>query len=93
MEYLKKCVLEILSESCSLDSTPKYHFSFIFQVRTLFVSGLPLDIKPRELYLLFRPFKVPFLSEIAKGNKKCVGELHGGSLEEEMKCLRRYPIK
>lgn len=35
---------------------------FIFQVRTLFVSGLPLDIKPRELYLLFRPFKVPFLS-------------------------------
>lgn len=30
----------------------------LFQVRTLFVSGLPLDIKPRELYLLFRPFKV-----------------------------------
>lgn len=28
------------------------------QVRTLFVSGLPVDIKPRELYLLFRPFKV-----------------------------------
>uniref|UniRef100_A0A0E9WIR8 RRM domain-containing protein n=1 Tax=Anguilla anguilla TaxID=7936 RepID=A0A0E9WIR8_ANGAN len=28
------------------------------EVRTLFVSGLPLDIKPRELYLLFRPFKV-----------------------------------
>uniref|UniRef100_A0A673JWI5 RNA binding protein, mRNA processing factor n=1 Tax=Sinocyclocheilus rhinocerous TaxID=307959 RepID=A0A673JWI5_9TELE len=27
------------------------------QVRTLFVSGLPLDIKPRELYLLFRPFQ------------------------------------
>ncbi|KAJ6653492.1 hypothetical protein lerEdw1_009164 [Lerista edwardsae] len=27
-------------------------------VRTLFVSGLPLDIKPRELYLLFRPFKI-----------------------------------
>uniref|UniRef100_U3IAR3 RNA binding protein, mRNA processing factor 2 n=1 Tax=Anas platyrhynchos platyrhynchos TaxID=8840 RepID=U3IAR3_ANAPP len=27
-------------------------------VRTLFVSGLPVDIKPRELYLLFRPFKV-----------------------------------
>uniref|UniRef100_A0A8B9J9E9 RNA binding protein, mRNA processing factor n=1 Tax=Astyanax mexicanus TaxID=7994 RepID=A0A8B9J9E9_ASTMX len=27
------------------------------RVRTLFVSGLPLDIKPRELYLLFRPFK------------------------------------
>ena len=28
------------------------------EVRTLFVSGLPVDIKPRELYLLFRPFKV-----------------------------------
>ncbi|XP_043536543.1 RNA-binding protein with multiple splicing 2 isoform X2 [Chiloscyllium plagiosum] len=27
------------------------------RVRTLFVSGLPMDIKPRELYLLFRPFK------------------------------------
>ncbi|XP_016114785.1 RNA-binding protein with multiple splicing [Sinocyclocheilus grahami] len=33
------------------------------QVRTLFVSGLPLDIKPRELYLLFRPFQpVGFVS-------------------------------
>uniref|UniRef100_F6UEP2 RNA binding protein, mRNA processing factor n=1 Tax=Equus caballus TaxID=9796 RepID=F6UEP2_HORSE len=33
------------------------------KVRTLFVSGLPLDIKPRELYLLFRPFKpVGFVS-------------------------------
>lgn len=31
---------------------------FCLQVRTLFVSGLPVDIKPRELYLLFRPFKV-----------------------------------
>ncbi|TGZ61608.1 hypothetical protein CRM22_007910 [Opisthorchis felineus] len=27
------------------------------QVRTVFVSGLPLDAKPRELYLLFRGFK------------------------------------
>nr|XP_032829943.1 RNA-binding protein with multiple splicing-like isoform X2 [Petromyzon marinus] len=27
------------------------------QVRTLFVSGLPMDTHPRELYLLFRPFK------------------------------------
>ncbi|EOA97345.1 RNA-binding protein with multiple splicing, partial [Anas platyrhynchos] len=33
--------------------------ALLLQVRTLFVSGLPLDIKPRELYLLFRPFKVP----------------------------------
>ncbi len=36
----------------------KDSFAFCLQVRTLFVSGLPVDIKPRELYLLFRPFKV-----------------------------------
>ena len=28
------------------------------QVRTLFVSGLPMDTKPRELYLLFRAYEV-----------------------------------
>ena len=28
----------------------------IVQVRTLFVSGLPMDAKPRELYLLFRAY-------------------------------------
>ncbi|RWS31799.1 protein couch potato-like protein [Leptotrombidium deliense] len=28
-----------------------------FYVRTLFVSGLPMDAKPRELYLLFRAYK------------------------------------
>ena len=28
------------------------------QVRTLFVSGLPMDAKPRELYLLFRAYEV-----------------------------------
>jgi len=27
------------------------------EVRTLFVSGLPVDVKPREVYLLFRSFK------------------------------------
>merc|ERR1712029_1300532 len=27
------------------------------EVRTLFVSGLPMDTKPRELYLLFRPYE------------------------------------
>ena len=32
----------------------------IFQVRTLFVSGLPMDTKPRELYLLFRAYEVSF---------------------------------
>ncbi|KAH9579131.1 RNA-binding protein with multiple splicing 2, variant 2 [Schistosoma haematobium] len=31
------------------------------QVRTLFVSGLPLDAKPRELYLLFRSFKISII--------------------------------
>ncbi len=36
-----------------------YLFSFpFFQVRTLFVSGLPMDTKPRELYLLFRAYEV-----------------------------------
>lgn len=34
---------------------------FLFtQVRTLFVSGLPMDAKPRELYLLFRAYEVTF---------------------------------
>lgn len=28
----------------------------VVQVRTLFVSGLPMDAKPRELYLLFRAY-------------------------------------
>lgn len=32
--------------------------NFLFlQVRTLFVSGLPMDAKPRELYLLFRAYE------------------------------------
>ena len=35
-------------------------FFFAFQVRTLFVSGLPMDTKPRELYLLFRTYEVCF---------------------------------
>lgn len=26
------------------------------QVRTLFVSGLPMDVRPREIYLLFRTY-------------------------------------
>ena len=28
------------------------------QVRTLFVSGLPMDVRLRELYLLFRCYEV-----------------------------------
>jgi len=30
----------------------------LFKVRTLFVSGLPMDARPRELHLLFRAYKV-----------------------------------
>lgn len=36
---------------------PSFHFIHFFQVRTLFVSGLPMDAKPRELYLLFRAYE------------------------------------
>ncbi|MEE6460374.1 hypothetical protein FKM82_000936 [Ascaphus truei] len=43
------------------------------EVRTLFVSGLPLDIKPRELYLLFRPFKGYEGSLIKLTSKQPVG--------------------
>lgn len=32
-------------------------YSWWLQVRTLFVSGLPMDAKPRELYLLFRAYE------------------------------------
>uniref|UniRef100_A0A672MZB6 RNA-binding protein with multiple splicing-like n=1 Tax=Sinocyclocheilus grahami TaxID=75366 RepID=A0A672MZB6_SINGR len=47
--------------------------SCILQVRTLFVSGLPTDIKPRELYLLFRPFKGYEGSLIKLTSKQPVG--------------------
>ncbi|XP_076438970.1 uncharacterized protein LOC143277898 [Babylonia areolata] len=41
-----------LSQSMdSVNATPEE------EVRTLFVSGLPMDAKPRELYLLFRAYK------------------------------------
>ncbi|XP_062405096.1 RNA-binding protein with multiple splicing 2b isoform X3 [Sardina pilchardus] len=43
------------------------------EVRTLFVSGLPTDIKPRELYLLFRPFKGYEGSLIKLTSKQPVG--------------------
>ncbi|PIK60704.1 hypothetical protein BSL78_02396 [Apostichopus japonicus] len=32
-------------------------YPYCEEVRTLFVSGLPMDAKPRELYLLFRGCK------------------------------------
>lgn len=48
-------ILSIWHVTCDLN----FDFSLlIFQVRTLFVSGLPMDAKPRELYLLFRGCKV-----------------------------------
>jgi hypothetical protein len=39
------------------------------QVRTLFVSGLPMDAKPRELYLLFQAFKGYETSQLKVGGK------------------------
>ncbi|XP_075276969.1 RNA-binding protein with multiple splicing isoform X2 [Opisthocomus hoazin] len=47
------------------------------EVRTLFVSGLPLDIKPRELYLLFRPFK-GYEGSLIKLTSKQVGAAQNG---------------
>uniref|UniRef100_A0A671KE85 RNA-binding protein with multiple splicing n=1 Tax=Sinocyclocheilus anshuiensis TaxID=1608454 RepID=A0A671KE85_9TELE len=44
--------------SLKSDSETNTSVSLEEEVRTLFVSGLPVDIKPRELYLLFRPFKI-----------------------------------
>ncbi|KAM4809983.1 RNA-binding protein with multiple splicing [Rhinophrynus dorsalis] len=59
----------IAEKECSADeiSLPEE------EVRTLFVSGLPLDIKPRELYLLFRPFKGYEGSLIKLTSKQPVG--------------------
>lgn len=41
----------------SLGTTTGSSASSNLEVRTLFVSGLPMDAKPRELYLLFRAYK------------------------------------
>lgn len=43
----------------------------LFQVRTLFVSGLPMDAKPRELYLLFRAY------EVRLGKLRLIGSAFG----------------
>lgn len=54
-------LLRLWKGSCSFlkeEPLPLSAVVSVPQVRTLFVSGLPVDIKPRELYLLFRPFKV-----------------------------------
>ncbi|XP_047485194.1 U1 small nuclear ribonucleoprotein A-like isoform X1 [Penaeus chinensis] len=39
------------------DPAAGQQFCPLSQVRTLFVSGLPMDAKPRELYLLFRAYE------------------------------------
>ncbi|XP_013857070.1 RNA-binding protein with multiple splicing [Austrofundulus limnaeus] len=59
--------------SLKADSEPNNSVSIEEEVRTLFVSGLPVDIKPRELYLLFRPFKGYEGSLIKLTSKQPVG--------------------
>uniref|UniRef100_A0A8C4TFH6 RNA binding protein, mRNA processing factor 2 n=1 Tax=Erpetoichthys calabaricus TaxID=27687 RepID=A0A8C4TFH6_ERPCA len=75
----------IWSDPAKGGNTSKNEISFAFffffslsgggvvTVRTLFVSGLPVDIKPRELYLLFRPFKGYEGSLIKLTSKQPVG--------------------
>jgi RNA recognition motif-containing protein len=54
----------------------------ILQVRTLFVSGLPVDTKPRELYLLFRayPGYESSLLKITQKNGKTASVRNGASV-------------
>ncbi|CAL8381277.1 unnamed protein product [Arctogadus glacialis] len=59
--------------SIKADVEPNNNVSVEEEVRTLFVSGLPVDIKPRELYLLFRPFKGYEGSLIKLTSKQPVG--------------------
>lgn len=59
--------------SIKTDAEPNNNVSIEEEVRTLFVSGLPVDIKPRELYLLFRPFKGYEGSLIKLTSKQPVG--------------------
>ncbi|XP_065145324.1 RNA-binding protein with multiple splicing 2b isoform X1 [Paramisgurnus dabryanus] len=59
--------------STKSDSEPNNNVSIEEEVRTLFVSGLPTDIKPRELYLLFRPYKGYEGSLIKLTSKQPVG--------------------
>lgn len=63
-----------VSASMSLkEPEPNNNVALEEEVRTLFVSGLPVDIKPRELYLLFRPFKGYEGSLIKLTSKQPVG--------------------
>uniref|UniRef100_A0A3P8VJC8 RNA binding protein, mRNA processing factor 2a n=1 Tax=Cynoglossus semilaevis TaxID=244447 RepID=A0A3P8VJC8_CYNSE len=64
---------ETVSMSLKSEGEPNNNVSMEEEVRTLFVSGLPVDIKPRELYLLFRPFKGYEGSLIKLTSKQPVG--------------------
>ncbi|WKX91537.1 hypothetical protein Q1695_009957 [Nippostrongylus brasiliensis] len=46
-----------LVSAVSMESLNSVSTESCSQVRTLFVSGLPMDAKPRELYLLFRSYR------------------------------------
>jgi len=45
----------------------------LLKVRTLFVSGLPMDAKPRELHLLFRAYKVNSVGRIHFSKESYIG--------------------
>ncbi|KAI4808298.1 hypothetical protein KUCAC02_000362 [Chaenocephalus aceratus] len=75
------CTLPVAASDPAVCVSARHTWSMIqwvfstleMKVRTLFVSGLPLDIKPRELYLLFRPFKGYEGSLIKLTSKQPVG--------------------
>lgn len=46
-----------MASAISMESLNSVSTESCSQVRTLFVSGLPMDAKPRELYLLFRAYR------------------------------------
>lgn len=45
------------SDDHSVSSNESSTDESLSEVRTLFVSGLPMDVKPREIYLMFRSFE------------------------------------
>ena len=54
------------------------------EVRTLFVSGLPSDVKQRELHLLFRAYKGKYNFRIFSKNK------YGNILNSRTDSLRHH---
>ncbi|CAL9702367.1 unnamed protein product [Knipowitschia caucasica] len=69
----RSLLLSAASDMSLKEPEPTNSVSMEEEVRTLFVSGLPVDIKPRELYLLFRPFKGYEGSLIKLTSKQPVG--------------------